>query len=353
MLKFLLRISLFMAFAVVFLELFFWFGMTARQYPRGFQERETGVFKFDTSWVTQGTGSFGPYCLPMGKWRLNNAGWNSIFDYHSRDDYSKPRIAIIGNSYIEGWAADVENHIGPELERLLESRANVYSFGISGATFAQYLGMLPHIEERYDPDLYVMILSEFGISRSLEVNFSPFRFFVAEDDSGLALHAPRRIFSQNKYGRIIFRSSLARYLYFNRQIGAKKLDVDVDEMLVGSSASPVTPELLAAGRFFLDSFEDLVPEDRVIFLADGNREAIYQGLSEYQQGLDYRILEGLIIPETMFSMVDLTEFMRNDYSVHSQVFSPEYDPHWNTYAHGVAAKALLPHVVADLKELGF
>ena len=236
---------------------------------------------------------------------------------------------------------------------MLDDQADVYSFGISGATFAQYLGMLPHIEERYDPDLYVFILSEFGISRSMEKHFSPYRFYLEEGAEGLELHKPRARFIQNKYGRIIFRSAFARYLYFNKQIGVKKLDVDVDEMLVGSNVDPITPEHKAAGRFFLESFAEIIPGDKVIFLADGNREAIYQNLAQYSQGKDYRILEDLIEPDSIFSMVDLTDFMRRDYAENGHIFSPEFDPHWNNYAHSVAAEALTPHIQEAMKELGF
>jgi hypothetical protein len=354
MFKFLLRISLFMLLAVLFCEAFFRFVMPAREYPRGYQDPETGVTKFDTTWATEGTGSFGPYCKKMGHWKLNNAGWNSTFDYHPREDESRPRIAVVGNSYIEGWAADVEIHFGAELHRMLDESVDVYSFGISGATFAQYLGMLPVIEEKYDPDVYVFILSEFGISRSLSKGFSPYRFYVEESEGGLELKHPRRVFVQNKYGRIVFRSAFARYLYFNKQILAKKLDVDVDEMSVGSrAAEPISPEYREAGRFFLESIAAAIPEDRVIFLADGNRKAIYEGLSEYAKGMDHRILEGMLGPKSMFSLIDLTGPFRADYEQNGVMLSPGYDPHWNNYAHSLAAEAVLPHIVAELKELGF
>ena len=80
MFKFLLRTALFMISAFLFIELFFWFAMPARQYPRGFQEADTGITRFDTTWVRSGRGSFGPYCRRMGHWQLNNAGWNSTFE---------------------------------------------------------------------------------------------------------------------------------------------------------------------------------------------------------------------------------------------------------------------------------
>ena len=231
MIKLLLRTFLFIALLACVLELFFRFVLPSREYPRGYHDPETGVSTFDTSWVTEGFGTHGPYCRPMGSWRINNVGWNSIYNYHPRTDHTRPRIAILGNSYIEGLASDVDHHIDVELYRLLDKEVDVYGFGVSGATFAQYLGMIPHIEENYDPDIYLMMLSSFGISRSLDSSVSPFRFYVTESALGYALHEPSRIYIQNRSGRILFRSALARYLYLNKQVGSRKLNIDASIVL--------------------------------------------------------------------------------------------------------------------------
>jgi len=354
MYRLLLRMIVFLAISAIALELFFRFVLPAREYPRGFHDPETGILKADTSWVTEGVGSYGPYCRPMGYWRINNAGWNSEFDYLPRSDYSRPRIAILGNSYIEAWAADVDSHLDAELFRLLGAEADVYSFGVSGATFAQYLGMIPYIEEEFDPDLYLIMLSSFGISRSLDSSISPFRFYLEEADTGFVLHEPQQIYVQNRFGRVIFRSALARYLYLNKQVGSKKLDVDAEEMVLDSNVDESIPEeYFEAGRFFLGSFEEALPGHRIIFFADGNREAVYENLTDYQQSMDYRVMAPLVTQESMFSLVDLTEYMRDDFAENGIRFSRDYDPHWNNYAHTVAAEALLPYVVEALQELGF
>jgi len=115
--------------------------MHAKEYPIGIQSQVTNVTNFDNSWVSEGDNSFGPFCKPMGHWRINNAGWNSVFDYFQRVDYSRGRVAILGNSYVEGWASDVDSHIDAELYDLFSAKVDVYAFGLSGLTFAQYLGL--------------------------------------------------------------------------------------------------------------------------------------------------------------------------------------------------------------------
>jgi len=354
LLMFILRSVVFLLVSLLLLEGFFRYVLHARDYPRSIQDPATGVSFSDTSWVTGGTGSFGPYCLPMGRWRINNAGWNSIFDYYPRSDPSRPRIAVLGNSYIEGWAADVEAHLDAELFRLLGGDADVYAFGISGATFAQYLGTIPYIERQFDPDLYLVMLSSFGITRSLDPGVSPFRFYVSLSDSGYTLLPPPQVYVQNKFGRIVFRSALARYLFLNRQAGVKGLNIDAEEMV----ADPGIEEALAsgyiaAGAFFLESFEDALPGKKVIFFADGNREEIYDGIAARCQVMDYRILDALIEDGSMFTAVDMTDFMSDVFAEDGILFSRDYDPHWNNYAHETAARALLPYVQEALAELGF
>lgn len=353
--KFLLRTLYFIVLTVLFFELFFRFVLPAREYPRVYFDPETGVSKFDTSWVTEGMGTHGPFCRQIGSWRINNAGWNSIYDYCPRTNLNRPRIAILGNSYIEGWASDVDQHIDAELIQLLDSEVDVYAFGISGATFAQYLGMIPHIEERYNPDLYLIMLSSFGISRSiLHSTISPFRFFVVQNDSCYVLHKPQQVYVQNRYGRIVFRSALARYLYLNKQVGLKKLNMATEEMVLDSNVDEQIPEeYFEVGRFFMDSFEEALPGDRIIFFSDGNRNAVYENLTDYKRCMDYRVMEPLVAQDSMFTLVDLTDYMREDYNKNHTRFSRDYDAHWNNYAHSVAAEALLPYVTEALQRMGF
>ena len=348
------RVVLFGIFALLGLELFFRLGMHAKEYPRGMQDSNTGISSFDVSWIKEGYNSFGSLCKPMGHWSINNEGWNRIFDYSSRNDFSRPRIAILGNSYIEGWAADVESHIDAELYQLFNGNIDIYAFGISGATFAQYLGMLPYIETTFNPDVYLLMLSGFGIERSLDSSISPYRFYLEEVDSNLVLAPPRAVYRQNRLGRVFFRSALARYLKLNKQIFSEGLNVDIEEMVVsGEVLGGVSRQNLRAGVFFLESFAHQLPGDKIIFFADGNREAVYSGSSDYTMGLDYQILEELLDSDSRFELIDLTSVMANDYSQNGIRFSRDYDPHWNNHAHKIAAEALFPYVHSALTELGY
>lgn len=328
-------------FILIGLELFFRFGMHAKELPRCNQDLVTNIFNYDTSWVREGTNTWGALCKPQGHWRINNNGWNSIFDYSSREDLDRPRIAILGNSYLEGFTADVESLVDAELYRLLKGEADVYSFGLSGATFAQYLAMVPYIESRYNPDVYLILLSSFGISRSLDSSISPYRFFLEESESGFVLAEPQAVYSQNKIGRLLFRSALARYIRLNKQMFSEPLAVDAEEIENTYQEQEEIPlEHFRAGEYFVTAFRTLLPNDMIIFFSDG-------------ECADFRILSQVVLPDTLFSLINIESYMSDDFALNGIDFSREDDPHWNNYGLLTVANALLPYILNALRELGY
>jgi len=340
--KLVIRLMLFAVLSAAGMELFFRFGLHATENPRSVQDPLTGVSMFDTSWLREGRCTSGPYCAELGRWRINNAGWNSVFDYSDRADAARPRIAVVGNSYIEGFASDVDSHIDAELFRLLDGSADVYSFGISGATFAQYVGMIPYIEQEYDPDLYLFMLSSFGISRSLDSSVSPYRFYLSETDSGFRLSPPREVFVQNRYGRILFRSALAMYFKLNRNVFAERLQLGGDEISLEPVAmDTISDRVLAAGAFFVDTLEQLLPGHGIILFSCSD------------EVMDYRVLGSVLDEESAVVLFDLSDFMNQDYEENRIPFLSADGGHWNSHGQRTAARALLPLVRSALADLGY
>jgi hypothetical protein len=85
-----------------------------------------------------------------GNFSINNQGWNSVKDYeHLPTD--KINIAIIGDSYVQGFHGNVEESIGRLLEKSLHDSVNVHEFGIAGGNIVDY-GVLfeKFIKGKYD-----------------------------------------------------------------------------------------------------------------------------------------------------------------------------------------------------------
>jgi hypothetical protein len=94
-------------------------------------------------WVSGGLGEI------RGHYVINDQGWNSVVDYRDPDT-SKVRVAIIGDSYIEGFHVDAEQSVGRLLEGI-SPEYQVREYGKSGANVADYARIYEKwVRGRYD-----------------------------------------------------------------------------------------------------------------------------------------------------------------------------------------------------------
>lgn len=82
------------------------------------------------TWSAGGMGEF------RGHYLVNAQGWNSVVDY-SKTDSTKFRVAIIGDSYIEGLHFDVEQSVGRIMEEE-DPQYQVHEYGRSGGNIVDY-----------------------------------------------------------------------------------------------------------------------------------------------------------------------------------------------------------------------
>lgn len=99
----------------------------------------SGIRKFAPN--QQGHMAYGGRKQAFTKYRINADGWNSAIEY-KLEKTSELRVAIIGDSYIEGFHVDVENSIGRLIEKGTSSSTEVYEFGMSSADLASYVHLL-------------------------------------------------------------------------------------------------------------------------------------------------------------------------------------------------------------------
>jgi len=76
------------------------------------------------------------------RYHINRQGWNSTIDY----DLSAPyKLAILGDSFIEGFYTDVDSAIGRQVEALLEDGIVVHQYGRRGANIHDYNNLLDEL----------------------------------------------------------------------------------------------------------------------------------------------------------------------------------------------------------------
>jgi hypothetical protein len=107
------------------------------------------------------------------KFRYNNAGWRSEFDYHREKAPGEFRIAIIGDSFVAShlsnvsWTDELALHLSkdPELKSSAFASITVYNFGLDGAAFDDYRQIYCTAVKAYNPDLIVLNFIPEALSR--------------------------------------------------------------------------------------------------------------------------------------------------------------------------------------------
>ena len=107
---------------------------------------------------SQGVWVKGPQGNIKSKYNINKHGFNSsLYDYEQ--DSSDLKIALIGDSYIEGLHVDVEKSIGRTIEELYDDEISVHEYGISGWNAHNFLQISREIQHKYEV-IFVLITDE-------------------------------------------------------------------------------------------------------------------------------------------------------------------------------------------------
>jgi len=99
---------------------------------------------------SQGVWVKGPQGNIKSEYNINKQGFNSLLDDYEQDS-SELKIALIGDSYIEGLHVNVQSSIGRTVEDLYtESEVSVHEYGISGWNAHNFLQTAQEIQTEYN-----------------------------------------------------------------------------------------------------------------------------------------------------------------------------------------------------------
>lgn len=219
MVGFLARFAVFLAALAVLLELFFRFVVPATQYPVSRQDPQYQVMKYDTTGPRTGTYTTGRLARHRSHWRVNNLGWISAVDYTPAQEKARPRIAIIGDSYIEAVYLDVDKHLARVVQDNLPVPADVYSLGAWGVDLGQMVMVARYAAKELAPEVMVLVVEYGPLARTprnlawrplnLQLEFTP--------DGGVTEHPPQD-FLPSPYGKYLKLSAAVRYLRMNAKV---------------------------------------------------------------------------------------------------------------------------------------
>jgi len=178
-----------------------------------------GYSRFDPSYMRSGRCSNGSIPRNCSSWSINDAGWNSIFQYRDAADRDRPLIAVIGDCGIEGFHADVGDHIDSRLFLLLRGRFDVYAFARHDEPLIELTLLMEWVDSLYRPDAFVMFFSHDVLRQSLLGRpLNEYHFLLPAPGWGTFIPVDPPRWTSPGLARVAMRSALIRYLRLNRGV---------------------------------------------------------------------------------------------------------------------------------------
>ena len=289
------------------------------------------------------------------RYRINNKGWNSPYDYANEPSAQEVRLAVIGDSFVEALQVDHDQSFPYLLEQTLQEkypdcRIRVYTFGHAGANLAQYTKVAQHVMQTYRPSLLILNVVHNDFLESLEPFARVDNWSLRPGGDSFTFIAPRQSDDLARK-RWLRRSAIIRYLVINMRMldrlyvlkqrlnKSRRFEANID---------PTTMEayihdgiLEHALDYLLGMLHQVTGRANVLFVIDGNRRAIYDG-DDPRKTFFYRMNQ-LLRKQTYrynFPLIDLTDWFEDDWKREGEPFNWAIDYHWNQRGHGVAAAAI-------------
>jgi len=344
MLRLLCRFVAFAGFFAVLAELFFRTLVPASQPPFQSYDPEFGILRLEGSPARSGRFTVGRLARERTEWRLNEAGWNSSREYLPASQRDLPCVAVVGNSYVEGFYADVDSGLTAALEAELGGRSVVYGFGKSGVNAPQMLRVANYVDHHFAPECYVFILNH-GSLRSALRNFG---FVVSNEqymweDEQLRIIPPTP-YSPNRLMRLHTYSAFVRYLYHNAGIlktraAIRQEAVQRNDPLAVARQADELPVQAAVARDLARRARVEHPRARILFVVDGDRSAMYEAGARPEPLRESPLWEAAC-REAGCEFLDLTDPFWAAYQADGRRLDLPANYHWNQHGMAVAARAI-------------
>ena len=286
--------------------------------------------------------------------RTNAQGWLSDYDYDAAA--STPLLAVVGDSYMEGWGVPFSQSVTGRLQAALGTRARVFLFAQSGAPLSQYVAYARHACSVYRPDRLVVSVVANDFDESLYARRSQngfFHLYQRPDDQFDLKLTP---FSSPAVIQNLARhSALAVYLLRNvgingliRRMGLHPIPPPT---LVEYKSAEARSERLGDSMRVMDWFVDALPEaaclppKSILLLIDAQRPQIYGGdtvMKAAENNYFARMRVALMTAARAkgYVVVDMEPRFREAFAIDGKRFEFATDSHWNAHGHAIAAAAI-------------
>jgi hypothetical protein len=201
---------------------------------------------------------------------INPQGFNSLRDYQKDLTAKQKKIALVGDSYIEGFHVNVENSIGQLLEKKFNQDIIVHEYGVGAIGFADY----KTIYEKYNLHDYDLV-------------FIFFTRFDLYQNNNVAINKPKP--TENKtLSQIYSTFKSVQYLNQNHLI-IKKIKDLFSPITSGNQEQIEMPNIKGENIFYvkIPLKEKLTPEETTIINSLPKLIKIKHKRKPYDFGFDY------------------------------------------------------------------
>jgi hypothetical protein len=346
---FLLRVAVFLVVLVASAEVLLRTVVPACEMPFLYQDAVgTMIMRFDPSVQQNGRWTDGRLARNGGDWRINNAGWNSTVDYVAAAARKRPMVALFGDSFIEGFPTNVDQHVDAYLEGTLSPASDVYAFGQSGWYLEQYVATSRYVAENFKPAVLVIFIDEEDVSDSVrETKEAPSNWWqITETAGGFAEVPPKEIYTPTRRARLSRMSAIANYLRYNAKValpGMRTVAIAKPPAAGAGSSRPTTDN----GRALLPAADHMVsqlcaenPGAQIVFVAHGDRYLSAQELRDTPLFPDALAIKDACIGRPQCHFLDLRPVFSRDWAAHRRSFEAGDGSHWNAYGNRLVAEAV-------------
>lgn len=297
------------------------------------------------------------------EFRINKNGWNSAYGEYSPDKSgSRYRIAVVGDSYIEGMEVDYDESMAEKLESRLGSESfEVYRFGISGAPLSQYLHMIREEVMQYNPDMIIVVavhndfLESYKYLRgSYASNFMKLKI----DGESVSETAPVQFV--RPWYTFIRDSATWRYLAYRQKVPYHYLKnmllgnkVGYNDYQANISLSEMNENRLMNGiaaEYVLNEIKGICAESGtdLLVVMNGVMDVVYNIIDKDESSkngaLTLNAMVNDIAVKNGIEFIDMETLFEKDFRDNGKRFTFINDGHWNEYGHGFVADAVYRYI---------
>lgn len=297
---------------LIFLEVFIRFFYLTKDYPIRF------IDKYDVEkWLPnqRGFNVIGPRRQNYTEFNINKFGYNSFKEFLPAKN--KTEIAIVGDSFIEGFHQNYYNSIGKKLELYFDN-VEVYEYGYAGYDLADQLHLIHKYKESFELIDHVII----GLNYSDDLNRGEYKIIKS------------RMRLETSFYRVLLKSKLFVFLQTSGILQPiSSLTLKASSILkknkfknkTDSKQIDITQEF--NNKVF--NFENLIKlygfdKNRFIFLLDSSHTP--------KIFLDY-------LNKKKINYIDFSQKLNNSKLPTTFI----YDQHWNDHGRTLIAESILEY----------